>query len=109
MPDVRALLVLALTAALIAVLAGLSRSSRETLDLRITKAEVSSQMLEVIPGVTPALGTRIRGLSASGYPLDEAISRLLPPDHAQRFSTMVKGAEPTRQGAEPTRREGASQ
>jgi len=98
MPDVKALVVLGLTAALIAVLAGLAPSSRDTHDLRITKAEVSSQMLEVIPGVTPALAQRIRGLSGSGYALNEAISRLLPADHAQRLSLMVQGAEPPRQG-----------
>ena len=91
MPDVNALVVLGLTVALIAVLTGLSRPSRDTHDLRIARDEVSSQMLEVIPGVTPALAGRIRGLSASGYALNEAVSRLLPPDHAQRLSLMVRG------------------
>ena len=99
MPDVNALVVLGLTAALIAVLTGFAppprdarrKASTQARDLRIARDEVSSQMLEVIPGVTPALAGRIRGLSASGYALNEAVSRLLPPDHAQRLSLMVRG------------------
>jgi hypothetical protein len=91
MPDLNAFIVLGLTAALIAVFAGFARPSRDVRDLRITRGDVSLQMLEVIPGVTPSLAGRIRGLSASGHTLDEAVLRLLPPDHAQRLSLMVQG------------------